>query len=221
MFKSNNWFNKGNELFNKYTVRAVYLYICIGSLLLSGAAILILHSAAGYLYARNTPDSAAMAIRLLRWIINHIGRTPVALLLFAGLFVLFFLLRSQKQADDLRSLVQATGDLAQRGSLRELKVMSGGELGLIAEHLRILDSREPFPPAAAPAAPSAMESAGVERPGHEELLTLALRLRTLQRMLDTLTHNASLEGWPAEQLKALRHEAAGMEQVLASLLAES
>ncbi|WP_151733843.1 hypothetical protein [Paenibacillus tengchongensis] len=205
---------KINDLLKKSTVRACYLYICGGSLLLSGAIVLALQSAAGYLYARHTPDSATMVIRLMRWIINHIGRAPVALLLFAGLFVIFFLLRSQKAADDLRSLVQAAGDLAQRGSLRELNVWSGGELALMAEHLRRLDLRDSQPPEFP--VPVGAQPLTAEPPGREDLLALALRLRTLQRLLDTLPQ----EGLPAERVEAVRREAAGMERVLAGLLAE-
>lgn len=77
----------------------------------------------------------SLFVRLIHWVINHLGQTPSAILLFILVFGGLYVLRSQKIADDLRSLVVGTSELADKGVAQNIKVLSGGEIGEIAANL--------------------------------------------------------------------------------------
>jgi hypothetical protein len=198
------------------TVRAGYLYIVCGSLLLGGGVLLIMQSAAALLYSRYAADSGALIVKLLHWMINHVGRLPMAVILFISVFAFFFLLRSQKISDDIKAILQASEGLALHGSFRELEVGSGGELRRLADNLRRVnrrghkaEQREYGPP----------EPAGSPRalPDSEELMTLILRMKLLLRLLDELENGQET----LRDIEAVKREAAGLEQFLERLIAGS
>lgn len=63
------------------TVRTGYLYVIGGSLLLSGGVLMVLQAVVSFLYSQHSADSGAFTVRLLHWMINHIGRLPLAVIL--------------------------------------------------------------------------------------------------------------------------------------------
>lgn len=117
------------------TVRFSYLYILAGSALLSAAFLFVIQQVIALLYSHYSGHSGVLFIRLIHWVINHIGATPCAIILFTTVFCGLYILRSQKIADDLQTLRTATAELADKGITREIKVLSGGELGEMAKNL--------------------------------------------------------------------------------------
>ncbi|KOY15551.1 hypothetical protein AMS66_16075 [Paenibacillus xylanivorans] len=69
------------------------------------------------------------------WVINHIGTTPLVIFIGGGLFALFFWIRSQKIADDLKVIGRGTHELAHGRIPAQIEVMNGGELRQIAADL--------------------------------------------------------------------------------------
>ncbi|MEK5025706.1 hypothetical protein [Paenibacillus sp. FSL M7-1046] len=186
------------------TVRTGYLYVIGGSLLLSGGVLMVLQAVVSFLYSRHSAGSGAFIVRLLHWMINHIGRLPLAVILFTALSGGFFLLRSQKLSDDFKALLRASEELAANGFFRELEVSTGGELGRLAANLRKLNKE--------------IEPADAEEAGwsSEESMALILRMKTLLRLLDELK---AAEG-EAVQVDAVKREAAGLERFLVNLIAK-
>lgn len=117
------------------TVRVSYLYIFAGSALLSAAFLFVIQQVIALLYSHYSGHSGVLLVRLIHWVINHIGATPCAIILIATVFCGLYILRSQKIADDLQTLRAATAELADKGITREIKVLSGGELGEMAKNL--------------------------------------------------------------------------------------
>ncbi|MBB3130954.1 hypothetical protein FHS19_005673 [Paenibacillus rhizosphaerae] len=116
------------------TVRAAYLYTMTGSALLSGIVLFLTYRVFAWSYAHVSPDS--FFARLARGLVNYIGRMPIAAAVFFIVFAGLFMLRSQKLADDMKQIVRAAEELAERGSFNELEVASGGELKALACHLQ-------------------------------------------------------------------------------------
>jgi hypothetical protein len=71
----------------------------------------------------------------MHWVINHIGTTPLVIFIGGGLFALFFWIRSQKIADDLKVIGHGTHELANGRIPAQIEVMNGGELRQIAADL--------------------------------------------------------------------------------------
>lgn len=173
-------------------------------MLLSGGVLMVLQAVVSFLYSRHSAGSGAFIVRLLHWMINHIGRLPLAVILFTALSGGFFLLRSQKLSDDFKALLRASEELAANGFFRELEVSTGGELGRLAANLRKLNKE--------------IEPADAEEAGwsSEESMALILRMKTLLRLLDELK---AAEG-EAVQVDAVKREAAGLERFLVNLIAK-
>ncbi|OKP66681.1 hypothetical protein A3842_29080 [Paenibacillus sp. P3E] len=200
------------------TVRSGYLYIFGGTALLSGISLAAVYSLAALLYSRYTAASAVYWVRSLRWLINHIGRIPLAVLMFTAVFTVIFLLRSQKISDDLKSLLQASEELSTFGSFRELKVVSGGELGQLAGHLHKINR----PEKAADQGPCAYNLKNSADPvlGNEALMALTLRTRTLMRLLNEASTGKG-EQIQILQVEAAKREAMGMERFMENLMVRS
>ncbi|MEK5239982.1 hypothetical protein NST99_30535 [Paenibacillus sp. FSL L8-0470] len=196
------------------TVRTGYLYVIGGSLLLSGGVLMVLQAVVSFLYSQHSADSGAFTVRLLHWMINHIGRLPLAVILFTALSGSFFLLRSQKLSDDFKALLRASDELAANGFFKELEVSTGGELGRLAANLRKLNKGQQTKLTGT----AEIESAAAEEAGwgSEESMALILRMKTLLRLLDELK---AAEG-EAVQVDAVRREAAGLERFLVDLIAK-
>lgn len=199
------------------TVRAGYLYIIGGSLLLSGVLLLTLQGAASFIYSRHTADSSFVLITLLRWMINHIGRLPLAVAIFTVAAAVFFLLRSQPLSDDFKAVVRASEELVLTGCINELKISAGGELGRLAANLQEMNRRNrnllKNNNAGHESAPSIQ---GVDF-CREDSMALILRMKTLLRLLDELE---AAEG-ALLQAEAVKREAAGLERFLESLIGRS
>ncbi|MEK4061066.1 MULTISPECIES: hypothetical protein [Paenibacillus] len=196
------------------TVRTGYLYVIGGSLLLSGGVVMVLQAVVSFLYSRHSADSGAFTVRLLHWMINHIGRLPLAVILFTALSGSFFLLRSQKLSDDFKALLRASDELAANGFFKELEVSTGGELGRLAANLRKLNKGQQTKLTGT----AEIGSADAEEAGwsSEESMALILRMKTLLRLLDELK---AAEG-EAVQVDAMKREAAGLERFLVNLIAK-
>ncbi|OME77333.1 hypothetical protein BK122_27260 [Paenibacillus pabuli] len=69
------------------------------------------------------------------WVINHIGTTPLVIFIGGGMFALFFWIRSQKIADDLKVIGLGTHELAHGRIPAQIEVLNGGELRQIAADL--------------------------------------------------------------------------------------
>ncbi|KWX75798.1 hypothetical protein [Paenibacillus jilunlii] len=201
-----------------YTVRSGYLYIFGGSVLLSGMLLAAAYWTIALLYSHYGAESTAIWIKLLHWMTNHIGRRPLAVLLFTALFTVIFLLRSQKISSDLKNLLQATEDLSSRGSFGELRVDSGGELGQLAANLRRIKRPDT-------AALEDMTDYRISQPEEpvldsEVLMALILRTRTLLRLLHEAATEEQAQG-RVPKVAAAQREAMGMEGFLENLMTRS
>lgn len=124
------------------TVSYGYLYICLGSALLSGAFLVAARQVLGFLFRTQSADSSAAWFHLAKWTINHLGRTPVAAAAFTLLFTLCFALRSRQYAADLREIARGAQELAEGNVAGKVRVMSGGELRDIAVSLNLAMTRK-------------------------------------------------------------------------------
>ncbi|GGG00892.1 hypothetical protein GCM10010912_52180 [Paenibacillus albidus] len=199
-----------------HTVRLSYLYIFGGSLLLSGVFLFAVQRMFHIIYSRYTPESEALFVRCTHWIINHIGKTPIVLFLFMAGSAGLFWMRSQKTAEDMKALLLAGEALAVKGSFEKLSVISGGELGQLAGHLRTVNRNRQGQTWNTRAV-----SAGVleaHQLDSEEVMTLILRTKALVRLLAEAEAAAEEEtGGASLQLEMATREAMGMERFLENL----
>ncbi|MFE4711996.1 hypothetical protein ACFRAM_14095 [Paenibacillus sp. NPDC056722] len=218
-------------------VRLGYLYIFGGSTLLSAAVLFVLYRLFVWTYSRHSQDSGALVVTLAHWIINHIGKAPFAAMLFVLVFSGFFLLRSQKPAQDMQSLLQAAEKLANHGSFTGLKVLSAGELQALAVHLERINSNrrgvgtqhkaykgeDPRELSAAVAGDLDFSPTSGSSPvlDNEDAMALILRVKATLRCL----HEAEAAGEDSNTMLRLlvnaRQEATGMEQALERLITGS
>ncbi|MCJ8012670.1 hypothetical protein MUG84_13110 [Paenibacillus sp. KQZ6P-2] len=202
------------------TVRAGYLYIFMGSLLLSGISLFLVYSTFAYVYAHVSPDS--FGARTSHWLMNHIGRTPIAVFIFLTIFTAIFMLRSQKTADDMKSLLKAAEGLANKGSFQKLEVASLGELKELAAHLHHINQSGVPSPAGILPPPQVTNEAPAIPLGNDEIMALILRIRSLLRALDDVE---SIRNGPDDtgqfDMETVKREALGMERLLESLMTAS
>ncbi|MFC3750495.1 hypothetical protein [Paenibacillus sp. GCM10012306] len=176
-----------------------------------------------WMYSRHSPDSGALVVTLAHWIINHIGKAPFAAMLFVLVFSGLFLLRSQKPAQDMQSLLQAAEQLANHGSFTELKVLSAGELQALAGHLERINSNRrgfdphlvtgDFAPNPASISPSVLTT--------EEVMKMILRVKATIRCLDEAEAAGDDSSAMLGFLVIARQEATAMEQALERLITGS
>lgn len=201
------------------TVRAGYLYVFLGSALISGVILLIVYRSFLLVYARYSSDSNAFVVRFSHWLINHIGKTPTVILIFLAVFVAIFMLRSQKMADDVKSLLKAAGELAEQGSFEKLTISSIGELremGACLERINKAATRTNDRPLSSRREAEAPKVA----PGNEEVMALILRLKSLIRLLDdAVKAGDNQQGGGQSKMEAIKREALGMERFLENLIA--
>ncbi|WP_339318659.1 hypothetical protein [Paenibacillus sp. FSL R10-2734] len=196
------------------TVRISYLYIFIGSALLSAAFLFVIQRAITLLYSHYSGQSGAFFVRLIHWIINNIGKIPCAIVLFILIFSGLFILRSQKIADDLHTVLVGTSELAVKGTAQEIKVLSGGELGQIAANLNRIQRIE-------------VPDRGVAPETMEDSPTVALLLRTraiLRTLREVEAADHTDNGMEVQiqiLLEAANAEARSMERFLENLIIES
>lgn len=198
------------------TVRAGYLYITGGSLLLSGGILLALQAAAAFVYGRHTADSGFLLIRLLRWMINHIGRLPLAVIIFSTAAAGFFLLRSQPLSDDFKAVVRASDELALTGSINGLKVSTGGELGRLAANLQEISTRKQVILGNMSGTETAYSSEATDL-SSEESMALILRIKTLLRLLEDL----EVEEVTFDQVEAAKREAVNLMEFVERRIGQS
>lgn len=151
-------------------------------------------------------------VRLTHWVINHIGKIPCAVILFVLLFSGLFILRSQKISDDLHTVLVGTSELADKGATKEIKVLSGGELGQIAANLNRMQRIE-------------VPNRGLAPETMQDTPAVALLIRT-RAILRTLreVEEADITDDGAEAhalLEAANVEARSMERFLENLIVES
>ncbi|KAA1186817.1 hypothetical protein [Paenibacillus sp. B2(2019)] len=194
------------------TVRIHYLYIFIGSALLSAAFLFAVQRAVALLYAHYSGKSGVFFVRLIHWVINHIGKVPCAIALFVLIFSGLFILRSQKIADDLHTVLVGTSELADKGATKEIKVLSGGELGQIAANLNRMQRIE-------------VPNRGVVPETMEETPAVALLIRTraiIRTLREVEEASNTDDGVEAQTLlEAASVEARSMERFLEYLIIES
>lgn len=116
------------------TVRLRYIYICGASALLSAALLFVVYHMLRFAHRHLLSETTGLT-RVMYWVINHIGTTPLVIVIGGGLFVLFFWIRSQKIADDLKVIARGTHDLANGQIPAQIEVLNGGELRQIAADL--------------------------------------------------------------------------------------
>jgi len=102
-----------NEAFRK--IRMKFLYVFLGSALLSGAVLYVCYRIVSYLYAKGLEQGKGFS-RLMTWLINHVGTIPMMLAISSALFALLFYYRSSKIETDIVRLV-ARMDQGERDSL--------------------------------------------------------------------------------------------------------
>jgi hypothetical protein len=203
------------------TVRSGYLYIVLGSALISGIFLFAVHRVFALLYSHYSSNPNALFVRLSHWLINHIGKTPLAVLIFLAVFTVVFMLRSQKIADDVKALLKAAGELANQGSYEKLEVSSGGELREIAACLERINQKVKR------TSTQSILSEKVEEvppilPGNEEIMALILRMKSLLRLLeDTGKGEDREESVVHTRMEVIKQEALGMERLMESLITPS
>lgn len=198
------------------TVRAAYLYTVTGSALLSGIVLFLTYRVFVWSYAHVSPDS--FFARLARGLVNYIGRTPIAAVVFLIMFAGLFMLRSQKLADDMKQIVRAAEELADRGSFRELKVASGGELKALANHLQGIRRWMTTSSADRISTPPIQN----ETPpllDNEEVMAVILRIKSLLRILEAADLDSQRP--PDFDMESVKREAQGLERLLESLMTAS
>ncbi|WP_145139402.1 hypothetical protein [Paenibacillus sp. Y412MC10] len=198
------------------TVRAAYLYTVTGSALLSGIVLFLTYRVFVWSYAHVSPDS--FFARLARGLVNYIGRTPIAAVVFLIMFAGLFMLRSQKLADDMKQIVRAAEELADRGSFRELKVASGGELKALANHLQGIRRWMTTSSADRISTPPIQN----ETPpllDNEEVMAVILRIKSLLRTLEAADLDSQRP--PDFDMESVKREAQGLERLLESLMTAS
>lgn len=194
------------------TVRIHYLYIFIGSALLSAAFLFAVQRAVDLLYSHYSGKSGVFFVRLIHWTINHIGTIPSVIILFVLFFSGLFILRSQKIADDLHTVLIGTSELADKGVTKEIKVLSGGELGQIAANLNRMQRIE-------------VPNRGVVPETMQDTPAVALLIRTraiLRALREVEEADNTDDGMEAQALlEAASVEARSMERFLENLIIES
>lgn len=116
------------------TVRMRYIYICGASALLSAALLFVVYHMLRFAHHHILSGTTGIT-RVMRWVINHIGTTPLVIVIGGGLFALFFWIRSEKIADDLEAIGRGTRELANGRIPAKIEVLNGGELRQIAADL--------------------------------------------------------------------------------------
>ncbi|WP_405155773.1 hypothetical protein [Paenibacillus sp. FSL K6-0108] len=116
------------------TVRLRYIYICGASAILSAALLFVVYHMLRFAHQHILSETTGLT-RVMYWMINHIGTTPLIIFIGGGLFSLFFWIRSQKIADDLKVIGHGTYELAHGRIPAQIEVMNGGELRQIAADL--------------------------------------------------------------------------------------
>ncbi|QLG42102.1 hypothetical protein MKY42_07780 [Paenibacillus sp. FSL W7-1088] len=116
------------------TVRLRYIYICGASALLSAALLFVVYHMLRFAHHHILSETTGLT-RVMYWVINHIGTTPFVIFIGGGLFALFFWIRSQKIADDLKVIGRGTHELANGRIPAQIEVLNGGELRQIAADL--------------------------------------------------------------------------------------
>lgn len=194
------------------TVRSNYLYIFIGSALLSAAFLFVVQRVIALLYSHYSGQSGAFFVRVVHWVINHIGKIPTAIALFVLIFSGLFILRSQKISDDLHAVLVGTSDLADKGTTQEIKVLSGGELGQIAANLNRMQRIE---------VPNRSEA--TETMEGTPAVALLIRTRAILRTLREVEKGENTDDEMEVQalLEAANVEARSMERFLENLIIES
>ncbi|WP_145947948.1 hypothetical protein [Paenibacillus sp. Y412MC10] len=198
------------------TVRAAYLYTVTGSALLSGIVLFLTYRVFVWSYAHVSPDS--FFARLARGLVNYIGRTPIAAVVFLVVFAGLFMLRSQKLADDMKQIVRAAEELADRGSFRELKVASGGELKALASHLQGI-CRWMTTSSADRISTPPIQNETTPLLDNEEVMAVILRIKSLLRTLEAADLDSQRP--PDFDMESVKREAQGLERLLESLMTAS
>ncbi|WP_440117547.1 hypothetical protein [Paenibacillus sp. QZ-Y1] len=116
------------------TVRLRYIYICGASALLSATLLFVVYHMLRLAHHHILAETTWIT-RVMHWLINHIGTTPLVILIGGGLFTLFFWIRSQKIADDLKVIGCGTHEMANGQIPAPIEVLNGGELRQIAADL--------------------------------------------------------------------------------------
>ncbi|MET3548190.1 hypothetical protein ABID47_004818 [Paenibacillus favisporus] len=198
------------------TVRAAYLYTVTGSALLSAIVLFLTYRVFAWSYAHVSPDS--FFARLARGLVNYIGRTPIVAVVFLIVFAGLFMLRSQKLADDMKQIVRAAEELADRGSFRELKVASGGELKALASHLQGIRRWMTTSSADRISTPP-IQNETTPLLDNEEVMAVILRIKSLLRTLEAADLNGQRP--PDFDMESVKREAQGLERLLESLMTAS
>lgn len=116
------------------TVRLRYIYIFGASALLSAALLFVVYHMLRFAHRHLLSETTGIT-RVMHWVINHIGTTPLVIFIGGGLFALLFWIRSQKIADDLKVIARGTHELANGQIPAQIEVLNGGELRQIAADL--------------------------------------------------------------------------------------
>ncbi|OZB93297.1 hypothetical protein [Paenibacillus sp. XY044] len=200
----------------RLTVRAAYLYIMTGSALLSGIVLFLTYRVFAWSYAHVSPDS--FFARLARGLVNYIGKTPIAAAVFFAVFAGLFMLRSQKLADDMKQIVRAAEELADRGSFSELKVASGGELKTLVSHLQGIHRGRTTSSADRLSTPP-IPNETTPLLDNEEVMAVILRIKSLLRTLEAADSGSQQS--PDFDMESVKREAQGLERLLESLMTAS
>ncbi|NQX70399.1 HAMP domain-containing histidine kinase [Paenibacillus alba] len=116
---------------NKFiqTLRWKFIFVFLLSIVLTLAAVFLSYQVLQKLiYVKPFRDP-------IRWVVNHIGSTPVAVVIGGLLFLFFFFLFSQKIIGYLEEITLGVQEIAKGNLEYEIVAKSSDELGVVVENI--------------------------------------------------------------------------------------
>ncbi|GGD77332.1 hypothetical protein [Paenibacillus nasutitermitis] len=93
-------------------VRIKFLYVGTASALMSVVLLYAGYRITAFLYRAGLHTADSSYVKLINWIINHIGKLPAAMLTGSALFLAIFFWRSGKIRSDLEELCREHAEAA-------------------------------------------------------------------------------------------------------------
>lgn len=123
------------------TIRWKFIFAFVLSVLSGGLLLVAGYQLVNFMIYLNPASESAPYSRILRWIINHIGSTP--LLTAAGIisFLLFFFIYTRKVVLYLEEITKGIQEITSRGMSHRIEVRTSDELGVLAENINEMAER--------------------------------------------------------------------------------
>lgn len=123
------------------TIRWKFIYAFLLSVLSGGILLLVGYQLVNSMIYLNPAATNAPYSRLLRWVINHIGSTPILTAVGIISFLLFFFLYTRKVVLYLEEITSGIQKMSKDGMTHRIEVRSGDELGELADKINAMAER--------------------------------------------------------------------------------